>query len=338
MNHSNKYKVAVIYNGSTAWIEQAVTSMSWSGSRSEASRTLSLECVKVNGKTDFPAGSIVAVYTAGGSELMRYIIIKKSKARSSTTIKYTCRDMRWWLLKNKVDKKYENMTAAEVFVELCVSLGISVGAVEDTEIRFPVLHFIKKTPWDIIITALTETRKLNGRKFVVKAMGGSLGLVEKKSQVHKWIIEEGVNLLDTDYEESIEDTYTQVVVNGKDKAGNMLTSVASNGGMQSSYGVMQEIIDQQEATTQAELNTIAAQKLKELAVLKQSGSVKTLGVDGVEAGDSIYVVDNETGLVGGFYVESDNHTYKSGYHEMKLKLAWTDELPSIDYEAPSGKR
>lgn len=331
-----KYKIAVLQEKLTTWIEGAVTSMSWGGSVKEAARTLDFECTKVDGKTDFPDGSVVIVYEATtDKELMRYIITKKSKTRSSTTIKYTARDIRWWLTRSKMDKKFENMTASSIFSDICKSLGIETGEVQDTGAKFEALHFIKKSPWDMIVTALTETRKKNGRKFVTMAKEGKLELIEKLTQTKKWVIEEGVNLLDATYEESIESMYTQVKVVGKDKDGHEITAVTKNEEMQKLYGVMQEHIDQSEELTQAEANEIAAQKLKELAVLEKSGTVKTFGLDEVQAGNAIYVIDKETGLVGGFYVQADSHKYSGGYHEMTLTLAWTDELPAIEYEAPS---
>ena len=123
-----KYKIAVIQETLIFWIEEAVTSMTWGGSKNEASRTLTLEVVKVNGKTDFSNGSSIIVYDAvTDQELMRYIITKKDKTRSSTTIKYTARDIRWWLTKSKMDKKFENMTASEIFSNLCKTLGINTA-------------------------------------------------------------------------------------------------------------------------------------------------------------------------------------------------------------------
>lgn len=309
--------------------------MAWSGSKNEASRTLNLECLKVDGKTDFPAGSVVIVYMADtDKELMRYIITKVGKTRSSTTLKYTCRDIRWWLTRSKMDKKFENMTASAIFQDLCKSLGIDTGEIQDTAIVFEALHFVKKTPWDMIITALTETRKRNGKKYTTRVTEGKLELVEKLTQTRQWVIEEGVNLIDATYEESIESMYTQVKVAGKDKKGNEITAVAKDDEAQKLYGIMQEYIEQSEELTQAAANEIAAQKLKELAVLGKSGTVKTFGLDNVETGNGIYVIDNETGLIGGFYVEADSHKYSGGYHEMSLTLAWTDELPTIEYEAP----
>lgn len=332
----DKYKIAVLQPKLTTWIEEAVQSFSHNGSKEQASRTLQFECTKVNGKTDFPTGSVVIIYSASNNkEIMRYTITKKNKQRKSTSIKYTARDIRWWLTRSSIDKKYENMTASDIFRDLCNSLGIPIGNVADTREKFSVLHFIKKTPWDILITALTETRKRSGEKFVTKVEGGKLSLVKKVEQAKRWVIEEGVNLLDATYEESMEEMYTQVKVEGKDSNGNTITAVRGNAAMQEKYGIMQEYISQSDEVTQDELNKIAAQQLKELAVLKKSGTVTTFGIDGVYCGDAIYVIDKETGLVGGFYVESDEHQYSKGYHEMKLTLAWTDELPSIDYEAPS---
>lgn len=331
----DKYKIAVLQPKLTTWVEGAVQSFSHSGSKEQASRTLQLECTKVDGKTDFPVGSVVIIYSAAtNKEIIRYTITKKNKQRKSTSIKYTARDIRWWLTRSKIDKKYENMTGSDIFRDLCNSLGIPIGQVANTGEKFNVLHFIKKTPWDILITALTETRKRSGEKFVTKVEQGKLSLVKKTEQAKKWVIEEGVNLIDATYEESMEKMYTQVKVEGKDDNGKSLTAVKSAASMQEKYGIMQEYITQSDKITQSELNKIAAQQLKELAQLQKSGTVVTFGIDGVYSGDAVYVIDKETGLVGGFYVESDEHKYSKGYHEMKLKLAWTDELPSIKYEAP----
>lgn len=329
-----KYKVAVIQENLISWIEEAVTTLTWGGSKDEASRTLNLEVTKVNGKTDFPNGSAIVIYDIADQELMRYIITKKSKTRSSTAIKYTARDIRWWLTRSKMDKKFENMTASEIVSNLCKSLGISTGTIEDTGVKFSVLHFIKKSPWDMIVIALTETRKQSGKRYTTRVRNGNLELIEKCNQTVQWVIEEGANLLDASYDESIESTYTQVKVVGKDSKGNEISAIQKNEEAQKLYGVMQEYISQSDKMTQAEVNAIAVQKLKELSVMQKSGTIKTFGLDDVETGTGIYVIDNETGLVGGFYVESDSHTYSNGYHEMSLTLAWTDELPEIEYEAP----
>ena len=48
----------------------------------------------------------------------------------------------------------------------------------------------------MIITALTETRKQSGKKFVTRVKNGNLELIEKLTQTVQWVIEEGVNLLD----------------------------------------------------------------------------------------------------------------------------------------------
>lgn len=329
-----KYKIAIIQEEHTYFIENAVTTMSWNGNKSEASRTLNLEVLIVGNKTDFEIGSVIIIYsTATKKELMRYIIIKKVKNGKAITIKYMARDIRWWLTKNKMDKKFENMTASEIFLNLCKILEIETGRIDDTKVKFSSLYFTGKTAWDIIITALTETRKLTGKKFITKIENGKIELVEKLTQTSKVILEEGRNLLESNYEKSIENIYTQVSVSGKTESGNTITAVKKNEEKQKKYGIIQEYISQNDKVTQIEINTIATQKLKELSQLQKSGTIKALGIDGIETGSAIYVIDSATGLIGSFYIESDTHTYSNGYHEMSLTLAWTDELPAIDYEA-----
>lgn len=126
----------------------------------------------------------------------------------------------------------------------------------------------------------------------------------------------------------------KLYVKGKDKNGNEISAVAVNDEAQGQYGIMQEYVSQSEESSTAELNTIAAQKLKELSSLQQSGKITTFGLDDVEEGDAIYVVDEETGLVGGFYVESDEHKVEGGHHTVSLNLSWTDDVASLEYEPP----
>lgn len=334
VKEQKKYKIAILSESVIKWVEDAVVTMSWNGSIREASRTMNIEILKKNGTSDFQVGETIVIYNVQGDELMRYLIIKKTKTSSGTSIKYMARDLRWWLTRSKLDRKFENMTASQIFSDLCKTLDIPIGKVSDTKVKFTVLHFTNKTPWDMIITALTETRKRTGKKYTTRVNKGKLELYEKVEQTSKWVIENGVNLLDATYEESIENTFTQIKVTGNDSSNKAISAIVKNEKAQKKYGIMQESIEQNDKVSQDELNKIAVQKLKELSEVQKSGSIKTFGIDNVESGGALYVIDQDTGLIGGFYIESDSHTYSNGYHEMSLTLAWTDELPSIEYDPP----
>lgn len=330
------YDVCVVDRNGKRFIEEAVKTIKWGGDARQAARKLEIECVNIP-HVDIPLGSMFILYRSGATpkEIIRTIAFSKSKGSNEKNISYSSYDSRIYLLKNKHDRIFRNMTATEIIEESCKTFGIPIGDLVDTGVKFPSLQLIDKTLWDMFVIALTETRKVTGKRYITKMIGGKLCLVEKVKQVRKWVLEEGVNILDASYEESIEDTKTQVKVVGKDKDKKPLIAVVKDDNMQKLYGIMQEYQQQSEATTQDHLNKIASQLLKELGKVSKSASLSCIGLDDVEAGDAVYVIERTTGLVGTFYVENDEHTVTNRFHSMNLKLAWTDELPSIDYEPPA---
>jgi len=332
------YTVGIIVNDKVVCIEDTVDSISWGGSINTAARYFKPSCKNFEGKNDFSPGKVCVLHSLvdGEREVFRGFVIGRGKKSAGHTITYSAYDCRWYLTRSKHDKIYRNMTATEIIIDICKSYGIPYNENEmvDTSVRLSSIHIINKTLWDTVLMALTETTKQSGIKYATKVKNGKLILVEKKTQIKKIVIEQGVNLIESTFEDSMESMYTQVYVTGKDKNGKAISTVAVNEEAQASYGVMQEYISQSEECTTAELNAIAAQKLKELSVLKQSGSIVAVGLDDIETGDAVYVIDEETGLVGGFYVESDDHKVGGGHHTATLKLSWTDEVASLEYEPP----
>lgn len=333
------YSVGVYSGNKIVCIEDTVSSITWGGSRNTAARYLKITCKNHESKNDFSPGRLCVLHSLVDEEkeLFRGFVVGRGKKSSDHSINYSAYDCRWYLTKNKHDKIYRNMTATEIVIDICKTFGIPYDESNfvDTGIRLSSIHIINKTLWDTVLMALTETTKQSGVKYTTKVRNGKMILVEKKTQIKKIVIEQGVNLIESSFDDSIEDTYTQVYVKGKDKNGKEISAVAVNEEAQSQYGIMQEYISQSEESTTSELNTIAAQKLKELSTLQQSGKITAVGLDDIEEGDAIYVVDEETGLVGGFYVESDEHTVSGGNHVVSLNLAWTDDVASLEYEPPN---
>lgn len=332
------YSVGIYSGNKIVCVEDTVSSISWGGSRNTAARHLNITCKNYESKNDFPPGRLCVLHSLVDEEkeLFRGFVVGRGKKSSDHSINYTAYDCRWYLIKNKHDNIYRNMTATEIVIDICKTFGIPYDESNfvDTGIRLSSIHIINKTLWDTVLMVLTETTKQSGIKYTTKVKNGKMILVEKKTQIKKIVIEQGVNLIESTFEDSIENTYTQVYVKGKDKNGKEISAVAVDEEAQSQYGIMQEYISQSEESTTSELNTIAAQKLKELSTLQQSGKITAIGLDDIEEGDAIYVVDEETGLVGGFYVESDEHKVEGGNHVVSLDLAWTDDVASLEYEPP----
>lgn len=99
------------------------------------------------------------------------------------------------------------------------------------------------------------------------------------------------------------------------------------------YGVMQEIREESgDRITESTIRQTAETLLKDLCKEGIQADVETLGIDDVEAGMVVYVVESAAGLTGSYYIEQDDHSIEGNKHTMRLKLALTDEVPELEYE------
>ena len=87
-----------------------------------------------------------------------------------------------------------------------------------------------------------------------------------------------------------------------------------------------------EKATQSQVKQRAEQLLKELAVINDQATVDALGDEKVITGVGIYVKEPMTGIIGGYFITGDTHTFSNGNHTMSLELSATYEMPPIEIE------
>lgn len=231
-----------------------------------------------------------------------------------------------YMLKSKHTAIYRNLTADAIIRQLCSAFGIGVGNIPATGVTLKKLILRNMSVWDMCITALTETSKRNGKKYQIRFKEGKLYVIEKGAQTVRWVIAQGSNLISASYSESIEEMRNRVLIIGdKDK----VIADVKDMGLIKTYGLLQELRSESDITA-GEAQTMAANVLKELGRVFKEASVECLGIDDVEAGTAVEVQEELTGLVGTFYVDTDDHTLENGKHTMNLKLSWTDEVATKD--------
>jgi hypothetical protein len=184
----------------------------------------------------------------------------------------------------------------------------------------------------MIITALTETKKHTGRRFILLNKGGKLVLQERKAQVTQFILENSVNIISARYSQSIEDMKTQVKVIGGDDEKKPIVAMAKSDALIKKYGIMQHLENADSKLKKSQIEQLARQLLKEYGTIDDEASIEAIGIDSVIAGTSVYVKEPLTGIMGGYYVITDSHRYENGTHTMSITLSATDELPTLEYE------
>ncbi|MEC0370053.1 XkdQ/YqbQ family protein [Paenibacillus chibensis] len=332
-------KIVVLYDGKY-YVEQLVVRAEWSGDVAQPFRTLTLTLSNtLNGEEQalaFEVGKEIRFY-ADNVGLFRGIIFTYDiDDKGSATI--TAYDENVYLTKNADTRKFVGMTAGAIVKEICKAFEIPTGTIASTGYVIPKMILRNMDLWDMIVTALTETRKQNGRKFFVYAREGKLFLREKKDEIVRWMIEDGVNIISANRSRSIEDMRTAVKVLGGDDEDKPITASARDAAMAAKYGLMQHLEQADSKLNKSQIEQLAKTRLKELAKVNEEVTVEALGITEVVAGSAVYAFESMTDLVGGFYVNADTHTFENGAHTMSVTLSKTDDLPKLDYEADSEKK
>ncbi|WP_457770705.1 XkdQ/YqbQ family protein [Priestia megaterium] len=250
----------------------------------------------------------------------------------------TAYDANHYLTKVSDSYRFDNKKASDIVKYLCKRFGIKMGKISDTGYAIPKLILRDKTLWDVIVIALTETRKKNNRQFSLQSKGGYLHLVERKEQLTRMYIEDGANLIGATYSTNMDDVKTQVSLTGGDED-KPIHAFAVDTNAKNVYGTMQHYEHVSEITNEKKLQALAKSMLPKINKPEQEFNLEALGIENVISGTSILVRESMTQISGAFYVTTDTHNFSpDGYHTMSLTLSRTFDIAEEDYEPPEEKK
>lgn len=334
---SNTQKLQVIYyqDGQLRDLTGSFQSVTVGGDTAQAYRTCD---VVLNNTRDgrhyaFPIknGAEIRVQYFG-REILRGIIFDTS-INSTGTQTLKAYDYNVYLTKNSDTVRFVGKTATQIIATMCAKFGIKTGALANTRHVIPKFIVRGKTVYEIAVMALTETQKATGKRYRFRNNAGKLELIEVATQVKRLNLENGRNIIDASFSESIEDVRTRVKLTGGDE--NKPVTVEFSSPSASKYGIMQHYEHNSDVKTAAKLKPLADALLAELSKPKQEFSVTAIGDMDVISATTVIVNEAMTGIRGAFYVASDTHKFDAnGLHTMSLSLSRELELAQIEYEAP----
>lgn len=323
-------EVFCLNNNKTYDITNMVQSAEIKGSKYKTARSLTLSVLNTNRglhkSLDFQEGDTI-LFRWKGSELIQGTIFKigQDKSEVESLLVY---DLMIYLLRNNESYVFTNKKASEIAKTVCNDFGIPIGSIVDTGYVIPSLVCDAKNLYDIIMQALEMTRKQTGVNHYLYAEKGKLYIVRRIENIRKWVIENGVNLIDYSYERSIEETFTKVKLSAEQND-NTLIATADNGELQKRFGMLQYFEKVSDTLTQSQLNDRAKELMKQKGVINKSFSLTALGISDIISGTSIYVIEKRLKISKGYFVDEDTHTFKGKEHTMSLKLTETDKLPEV---------
>lgn len=305
-------------NKKTYDITQAVGTVTWSGSVTQAARQASITVLNAPKdpnikklKLNLAAGDVLALYE-GGKNIFYGEIQTSEKRGEIGTITYNATDLLGHLLRIMHKGKYKKKTAERITRLICKKYGIPIGTIAKTKKAVRKIIIEGSSAYDAIMLAYTKAAKSTGKKYMCYMKGKKFCTKVKGTVVSGFSLDENKNIVSSSYEESIENMVDKVrIYNSKGKQ----VGVVKNAGHLKRYGLYQEIYTKEKGVNakKAARHMLAGVEKKVNADII-NGNVKCT------AGSAVKVHDSATGLDGLFWIDSDTHTWEGGNHTMSLEL------------------
>lgn len=131
-----KYKDGYVY---TTDITEAVSSVSWGGSTSQAARTAEIAVINAPNdknvtdlKLKIAAGDTIKLYENNTTLFIGEVITKETTSETGT-VTYSCTDLLNHLLKSTGVYNFSNTTAERITKKVCADFEIDTGTVVETK-------------------------------------------------------------------------------------------------------------------------------------------------------------------------------------------------------------
>ncbi|MGO0901763.1 C40 family peptidase [Clostridioides difficile] len=312
---SNNIKLKVhIKSGNIYDITDIVEKVTWSGDYKSPSRTLEFSIVQSASDINFqqiniPIASTVCFYV-DDKEIYRGIIINRSKDSSNNSISFTSKDMGFLLTQSEVSYNFKDKLVEDIAKQVFNDNKLAIGNIPKTNVKYTKM-FIGVTGYDTIMSAYTEASKTTKKKYMIESNLDKFNVIEKGTITLNVMFEEGSNLINTSFSESMENVKNKVLV--VDQYGNKISEKVDDKIFKDVGVIMQKVIQQQENQT-TDIDS-------EFKGIEQTCSLKGYGDVTCITGRGVKVKDSYTGLTGLFYIDTDKHNWDSnGNYEIDLDL------------------
>ncbi|HBG1230839.1 TPA: C40 family peptidase [Clostridioides difficile] len=238
------------------------------------------------------------------------MIINRSKDSSNNSISFTSKDMGFLLTQSEVSYNFKDKLVEDIAKQVFNDNKLAIGNIPKTNVKYTKM-FIGVTGYDTIMSAYTEASKTTKKKYMIEANVDKFNVIEKGTVTLNVMFEEGSNLINTSFSESMENVKNKVLV--VDQYGNKISEKVNDEIFKDVGVIMQKVIQQQEN------NTVDVES--EFKGIEQTCNLKGYGDVSCITGRGVKVKDSYTGLVGLFYIDTDKHNWDSnGNYEIDLDL------------------
>ena len=315
-------------------ITSMVSKLTWSGASTQASRqvTLTIPNAPYDENMNVPEiapGAIIDVYSDDeGTDLIFTGRVPNSQKTSDVgTIEITAYDFMHNLLTSSMTKKFSKKTPEYITKAILADMGVDAGSICETGKKVGRYFPSEMSPYDIIVGAYNKVQAQTGKEYFFRMNGKKFEVIEKGEYVAT-ILEEGVNLTKSNYEENAEGVVNRVKVFNKN---NLLVNTVSKEQSIKRFGVVERAISVDKGDGSAEAkNTLHG--------VDKTASISATGIWSCTAGKAVYIEDTISGLTGEYWIKNDTHNVENGIHTMDLDLEFKNVTETVSINEVTKKK
>lgn len=308
-------------SGQTQDATQLVRSLTWSGSESSVTRSVSFSVLQNEADTHLPA---VAVDLSCGVELLidgvsvfSGLIVERSRDSAAYEIDCTAYDWGYYLRQNETYLRVDKQTAEAVTGQICSELSIQTGALAATGVSLSH-NFLPSDYYTIIRTLYDLAAATTGDEYAIRFVGNAVNVVKIAKTDDTIMLRPSANLINCTSKESVAGLKNRVKIFDDN---DVVDSTVDDSASQQLYGVFQAAILK---SSYDDASAEAQQIIKEHEV-STTLSLQCLGDARLISGNTVVVNEPITGANGLMRITSDAHTWTRGVYRTKITAVF-DEL------------
>ena len=323
-------------DGKEYWITSFVSSVTWSGADTQASRSLEFDLInspfdKAMKVPVLKGGDIVVFYD--DSETARFTgrITNKTKLSEVGTRTYIARDYMHNLIQSKASYIFKKKTAEYITRAICKDMGLVIDSLVKTKKKIKKYVAQGKSPYEIITGAYKKAKTgdkyllvMNGSKLVVKKRGGA---------IEGFHLDSTKDIMNMEFTENADSMINQVAIYNKN---NKKVGVVKETDWIKLYGIYQDIyeLDGKKKASAAK----KAEAKKQLQGIEKKITCEAIGDIRCVAGRAVTILDRATMTSAQFWIKSDSHTWENGIHTMTLELSFRSAVKSTITESTESSK
>jgi hypothetical protein len=307
-----KHSSSTVYD-----ITNYVSTVTWSGSVTQASRSLQISVLYSPLDQNIQDLNIKMgdrlILKDEDKILINVMVYSRERGSEQGTVTYSGYDEFNRLLKCNATYSFKNTTPEKIARSVCNDLKLEIGSIIETKVPIKKMLIDGDNYYNIIMRAYTKAYHATGKKYMPFMYNKKVYVMEKGKVIEDFYLDDSVNITSSSYSESIDSMINKVkIYNDK---GKQIGEVKDENAVKL-YGVFQDIYTREDGVDYKK----AAKNM--LVSTEKTASVEAVGNISCISGYAINIKDSISKLTGIFWIENDTHTWSNGNYTMSLDLAF----------------